>query len=149
MKYTITFFLIATLIAACQPQNTQEEVLESKVPLVGTWKLISATTIKDDTVVVDSLKGKAMYKIINDSHFSFTNYSTSEQQERYISGGGKYELSGNQYTEHLDFCNFGWEGRSFTFNIQISNDTLIQQGKEEIADLGVSHDIIEKYIRVE
>ncbi|MBD0400656.1 hypothetical protein [Flammeovirga sp. EKP202] len=119
----------------------------------GTWELISATTIKEDTVIEQDLTGKRMIKIINQDHFAFLNHDdqkgTKDSLAHFVAGGGAYTLSGNQYKEQLEYCNYrAWEGNDFTFKIKVLKDTLIQEGKEEIKELNVSHTIIEKYVRV-
>ena len=105
----------------------------------GTWKLISGAVItKTDTTVTDYTKDQEMIKIINDTHFAFLNHGKT-----YDAGGGRYTLTGDQYTEHLDFYNDkNYEGKTFTFTVTMHGDTLIQQGKE------LDHKIIERYVRV-
>jgi hypothetical protein len=67
----------------------------------------------------------------------------------YSSGGGKYTLEQNNYTEHLEYCSDRqWEGHEFKFTVTIQNDTLVQQGMEEVASAGVNRLNIEKYCRL-
>ena len=141
--------LAIIVLGACTDiENPQNERLQ----LEGTWKLISATTIQEDSTFTDYFEGKEMIKIINKSHFSFLNHDLNKGQDSlasFVAGGGTYELNGHQYTEHLQFCNLrAWEGHDFTFSIQISNDTLIQKGEEEIEELGVKQQILETYVRL-
>ena len=94
-----------------------------------------------------------MIKIINDSHFAFLRHDLNKGKDSvkaiYSSGGGRYTLSGNQYTEQLDYCDAReWEGHVFNFTVTIKNDTLIQHGIEKIEKLGIDRVIIERYIRV-
>lgn len=92
-----------------------------------------------------------MIKIINATHFAFLKHDLTHGKDSaiYESGAGKYTLEGNQYTEHLDFCNAReWEGHNFQFTVTISNDTLLQTGIEKLENLGVNRLIIEKYARV-
>ncbi|KXX66849.1 lipocalin-like domain-containing protein [Flammeovirga sp. SJP92] len=119
----------------------------------GTWELISATTIKEDTVMKQDLSERRMIKIINRDHFAFLNHDkhkgTEDSLAHFVAGGGTYSLNGNQYKEQLEYCNFReWEGNNFIFKVTLLKDTLIQEGKEEIKELNVSHKIIEKYVRV-
>ncbi|NML23876.1 lipocalin family protein [Pseudoflavitalea sp. G-6-1-2] len=122
------------------------------LPLKGTWRLISGTTInKKDTVVTDYTKGQKMLKIINDTHFAFLRHDLSKGKDTaiYDGGGGTYTLKGNQYTENLEYCSYRpWEGRSFHFTVSIKGDTLVQSGVEKLEDLGVDRFIIERYVRV-
>lgn len=118
----------------------------------GTWELISATTIKEDTVIEQDLTDKRMIKIINQDHFAFLNHDENKGQDssaHFVAGGGTYKLVGNQYSEVLEYCNYRkWEGNDFTFTVTLKKDTLIQEGLEEVEELGVKHKIVEKYVKV-
>lgn len=135
-------------LVSCQSQTTTK-----KTPsLIGTWRLISGTSIaKGDTTVTDYTKDATMIKIINNSHFAFLKHdlnSPKDSSNHFDAGGGSYTLAGDQYTEHLDYySDKKWEGKTFTFTVTISNDTLTQQGLEKVEGTGVDHIIIEKYAR--
>lgn len=124
------------------------------VTLNGTYELMESTTIKGtDTILieVDSSKSK-MIKMFNDTYFSFFNHDLSkgvDSSAMFVSGAGNYVLQGNKYIENLEFCSYRpWEGKQFVFTMQIKGDTLIQEGVEEIPELGIKQHITEKYIRV-
>lgn len=141
--------LIPFLLTAC----TASVKNEPAKPILGTWKLISGTLIeKGDTTVTDYTKDLSFIKIINDTHFAFLLHNTNGAKDStavYSSGGGKYDLAGDKYTEHLEYCSDRqWEGHDFSFTITIANDTLTQQGLEEVASAGVSRLNIEKYVRL-
>ncbi len=139
-------------MVSCADTNTEQEKPASTIK--GTWELFSGTTIeKDDTVVADYTKDQQMIKIINDTHFSFLRHDLNKGKDSsnaiYSSGGGRYSLAGDQYTEYLDYCDYReWEGHVFNFTVAIKNDTLIQRGVEKIEKAGIDRLIIEKYIRV-
>jgi hypothetical protein len=123
----------------------------SILPLNGTWQLISGMTItKNDTVMYPT--GSQFIKIINDSHFAFLKHDSNppkDSSNHFDAGGGRYTLSGDQYTEHLDFyADRNWEGKTFTFTFKLSNDTLTQTGIEKVEGANVDHTIVEKYVRV-
>ncbi|WP_164112510.1 MULTISPECIES: hypothetical protein [Sphingobacterium] len=133
------------LIMSCQKQASS---------LMGSYRLIESTTIKDgDTVYVqvDSAKTE-MIKVINATHFAFFNHDKNQGKDSttlFVSGGGRYQLKGNEYTENLDFCSYRpWEGKQFKFTISLKGDTLTQQGKEELPELGIKQHITEKYIKI-
>lgn len=136
MKYSLFAFIF---LLSCT--NT------SKPKIIGTWQLLSGTTItKGDTTVTDYTKDQSMIKIINDTHFAFLKHGTKGE---FDGGGGKYTLQGDQYTEHLDYYgDKNWEGKTFTFTVTVSNDTLIQRGIEKVEEAGIERVIIEKYIHV-
>jgi len=141
--------LLIFVLASC----TASVKTNTKPAIVGTWKLISGTLIsKGDTSVTDYTKDQSFIKIINDTHFAFLLHDLKGGKDStavYTSGGGKYELVDDKYTEHLEYCtDRQWEGHDFSFKITIHNDTLVQQGIEEVASAGVSQMNIEKYIRM-
>jgi hypothetical protein len=115
------------------------------IDITGSWKLISGTSIaKGDTTTTDYTKDQEMIKIINATHFSFLSHGTT-----FTAGGGRYTLTGDQYTEHLDFfADKNWEGKTFTFTVTLHGDTLIQKGIEKVEGAGVDHEIIERYIKI-
>ena len=142
-----------TLIFAIVAMACTEKKHEKPSPIQGTWKLLSGTLIeKGDTTVTNYTGSVEMIKIINATHFSFLNHDTKHGKDStasFTAGGGKYELDGNTYTEHLEYCSAReWEGHDFKFEIDIKDDTLIQRGTEVIEDIGVNRMNIEKYVRV-
>lgn len=150
MKLNALLFLSGSILFGCQSNETKDHQL----PLKGTWQLISGTLIeKGDTSVTDYTKGIQMIKIINESHFSFLNHDLNKGKDsvntQFAAGGGRYDLTGDQYTEHLEYCSAReWEGNDFKFTVTIHNDTLTQQGVEKVEGTTVDRLNIEKYVRV-
>lgn len=118
----------------------------------GTWQLIDGTLIeKGDTVVNDYTKRLSCIKIINSTHFSFLQHDLKKGGDTavFVAGGGRYTLTKDQYTEHLEYCNDRqWEGNDFTFTVSVNNDTLIQQGREIVESAGIDRLNTERYVRV-
>lgn len=148
MKKLLIVFLTAT-IASCNEQPQQNVETKSR-PIQGTWKLLTGTLIeKGDTTVTDYTKHLSFIKIMNESHFAFLQHDTRKDSTNFSAGGGRYEISGDKYTEHLEYCSAKeWEGHDFNFTVTIKNDTLIQQGVEKIEAQGIDRLNIEKYVRV-
>ena len=152
MKQGIGFILTFVLLLSCStsPNNTDSQKTSTAVE--GTWELISGTSIvKDDTSFTDYTKAQKMIKIINSTHFAFLRHDLNNGKDSsaiFESGGGRYTLTGNQYTEYLDYCNHReWEGHSFQFSVLVKEDTLIQSGTEKVEEAGVNRIITERYIR--
>jgi hypothetical protein len=151
MKRYLFFLLSGCGMFSCQ-QN--EPANSEQIQLNGTWQLISGTLIeKGDTTVTDYTRGIQMIKIINDSHFAFLNHDLNKGKDslatQFVAGGGQYELNGDQYTEHLEYCSDRqWEGNDFVFTVAIKNDTLTQRGVEKVEGTGIDRLNIEKYVRV-
>ena len=145
LKPIILLFVLASCTTTVKESTTRPAI-------VGTWKLITGTLIeKGDTAITDYTKGQSFIKIINDTHFSFLLHDLNggnDSTKLYASGGGKYTLVDDNYTEHLEYCSDRqWEGHDFSFKVTVKNDTLTQQGLEEVASAGVSRQNIEKYVR--
>ena len=136
------------LLLSCNPQPS------TTLRLNGTWRLVSGTTItKGVSIVTDYTKESTMIKIINDTHFAFLKHdlnSPKDSSNHFDAGGGSYTLTGDTYTEHLDYYSSrNWEGKTFPFTVSISNDTLIQRGMEKVEAENIDREIIERYVRVQ
>lgn len=123
--------------------------------IIGTWKLVSSKKITNkDTVTTYPVKGQnqEMLKMFNGTHFSFFKHDLHKGKTKspiFDSGSGTYALSGNQYSEHLIYCNYrDWEGTKFKFTLTLENNKLTQKGIERIAHLNVDQEIIEVYVKI-
>jgi predicted small secreted protein len=154
MRKAIGMIITSALLASCAATVQQNPTDKSTLPIEGTWKLLSGTTIeKGDTTTTYYDKNLSFIKIINDTHFAFLNHDIHQGKDSataaYSSGGGSYTLQDSTYTEHLEYCSDRqWEGNDFKFTIRIKNDTLIQTGIEKVESAGVDRLNIEKYVRL-
>jgi hypothetical protein len=149
----LLFILTVCILFSCQTNTESAKVAAPENPLIGTWQLISGTTITGkDTVNTDYMKNKRFLKIINGTHFSFVGHDLSKGKDSlafYSSGAGTYTLTDSNYTEHLQFCSDrAWEGNDFSFHIVIHNDSLTQTGIEKVDKINVDRLNIERYVRV-
>ncbi|WP_066222385.1 hypothetical protein [Formosa haliotis] len=118
------------------------------IAISGTWKLVYAEIIENDSIQIKDLENTEFIKIINDSHFAFFNQNKTDTTNFY-SGAGTYVLNGNTYNEVLSFTESqNLKNHKFSFKIQISGDTLIQSGIERIKAAGIDRTITEKYIKI-
>ena len=154
MKINIGWIFLTMILIACSAPTQYDQSTKTIIPLEGTWKLLSGTTIeKGDSTVTDYTRDKSFIKIINDTHFAFLSHDLNKGKDSaaasFSSGGGRYSLADSAYTEHLEYCSDRqWEGNSFEFTVAIKGDTLIQKGIEKIENIGVNRINIEKYIRI-
>lgn len=153
MRTIPTSLILFAVILLVSCQSPVREPAAATNPINGTWRLFRGITItKGDSVVTDYTKDQTMIKIINDTHFAFLKHDQAPKKDssnHFDAGGGSYTLTGNQYTEHLDYyIDHNWEAKTFNFTITINNDTLIQKGREKVEGTGIDREIIEKYIRV-
>lgn len=138
--------------SSCKEEGKSPEQLSEKT-LNGTWKLVSSRVItKKDTAVTYPVKDQEMIKIFNGSHFAFFKHDVKKgavSAPVYDSGAGTYKLTGNNYEERLEYCNYReWENTSFKFKLTLRNDSLIQQGIERIDSLNVNQEITEIYTKI-
>jgi|ERR1700693_2956626 hypothetical protein len=153
MKLTTTFILALVTLISCEQNKNTETAAVTVNPMIGTWELISGTTIQGkDTSVTDYTKNKKFLKIINGSHFAFVGHDLTKGKDTlafYTSGAGTYTLTDSLYTEHLQFCSDrAWEGNDFSFTILIKDDTLTQTGIEKVEKIGVNRLNIEQYAKL-
>jgi hypothetical protein len=149
MKICIAGLLVFGLFISCNQTQTKES--KPTIPISGTWKLISGTTIQGkDTVTTDYQHSQSFIKVINDSHFAFLKHNLGKDSATgFDAGGGAYTLADSTYTEHLEYClEKEWEGHDFSFTISIKNDTLVQTGIEKLEKLGINRLNMEKYYRI-
>jgi hypothetical protein len=152
MKPSHFAYICAVILCSCNQKETKPEV-KTDQPLAGTWHLINSRAItKGDTVTTTPSKDEEMVKIFNGTNFAFFTHDLKHGKTSkpvYSSGSGTYTLSGNDYAEHLAYCDArDWENRDFKFTVQFKNDTLIQSGIEKIDSLKIDRIIIETYVKV-
>lgn len=153
MKKIYLIIWSLAILYACETKRDNHETENKALNIRGTWKLISGVTIQSgDTTFTDYTKDQETIKIINKSHFAFFTHDLKQGQDStatFVSGGGTYSLNGNQYTEHLEYCNYReWEGNKFDFELSMHGDTLTQTGIEKIEEIDVDRKIIETYIKM-
>lgn len=151
LKYLICLFALISLCSSCQEKNTAESL--SAASLNGTWRLISSKVVTGkDTTFTYPVKDLEMIKLFNGSHFAFFKHDIKKggiKNPVFDSGAGTYKLAGDNYEEHLDYCNYReWENTGFKFKLTLKNDTLVQKGIEKIDSLNVNQEITEIYTRV-
>jgi hypothetical protein len=150
MKFRPFAVLTLSILFSCNNNKPPEQ---TTIGLEGTWKLISGTIIENgDTTITDYTASTPMIKVINKTHFTFLNHDLKKGKDSialFAAGGGRYDLKGDQYTEHLEYCSDrDWEGHDFQFTIAIRNDTLTQSGIEKIEGTAVNRMNVERYAKV-
>ncbi|MGA9271536.1 MAG: hypothetical protein WBV45_13020 [Lutimonas sp.] len=150
-KISRTALAITIVVGLCTGSCSKEmkEQEQSGSTLEGTWKMTYAEIRENDSVQVKDLSSTDFIKIINQSHFAFFNQER-DTQDNFTAGAGTYTFDGSEYVENLDFINFmDYRGHTFSFQVEIKGDSLIQQGHEKIEASGIDRYILEKYVRIE
>ena len=147
--YLIYFCLGLLMTTGCSKPETAVDKTEGPSIIQGTWKMIYAEIRENDSIQVKDLSNTDFIKIINADHFAFFNQDRGTG-ENFMSGAGSYTFNGKDYTETLDFISLPeLRGHDFPFEVQISGDTLVQQGHEKVEEAGLDRFILEKYVRIE
>ena len=148
-SFSMTAIAVLTIVitASCSEKIKNPSEANSS-PIEGTWKMTYAEIRENDSIEVKDLSSTDFIKIINRSHFAFFNQERGTN-ENYTAGAGTYTFDGSKYVENLDFINFAdYRGHTFSFEVEIKGDSLIQQGIEKIEASGIDRYILEKYIRI-
>ena len=148
MKSKCLIFIAVVFLFSCKNKSHQEA--ENQPAIQGTWKLISGTSNDKKSGRTTSYPMDfSMIKIINETHFAFLKHNKNPKDSSgFDAGGGTYKLTGNDYTEQLQYYkNKNWEGKSFNFKLTLANDTLTQTGLEQAEKEGIDRVIIEKYVK--
>jgi hypothetical protein len=150
MKNTVIVLAASFLLLACNQKTPEVESLnpKNKNLIVGSWKLVYADILENDSLQVKELNKIDFIKIMNSTHFAFFNQEQGTD-ENFVAGGGTYSFDGTNYIETLDFINTpDYRGHVFPFEVEIKGDSLIQRGHEKIEAVGLDRYILEKYIRI-
>jgi hypothetical protein len=152
MKLHFLAFICAVTITSCA-QKEDKAAPKTTDPLIGTWHLVLSKSIaKGVTTTTTPPAGQEMIKMFNGTNFAFFTHDLQKGKIAnpvYESGSGTYKLTGNDYIEHLAYCNYReWENRDFNFTLEFKGDTLIQKGIEKIEKLHINREIIEEYVKV-
>jgi hypothetical protein len=156
MKFQLLLLAGLTSLAACTEKAATIPLSQTELTnqsITGTWKLVSSkVTTGTKTEVTYPVKGLEMIKLFNGTHFAFFKHDLAKgavPAPVYGSGAGTYSLKGDQYQEHLDYCNAReWENRDFKFTLTLKNDTITQKGIEKIDSLNINQEIIEIYTKI-
>lgn len=95
--------------------------------LIGTWELVSTLATRNDSVVMrGGPPGITSMKIMNATDYAVI---TRRDGQFMRAGGGRYTLSGNTYTEHVDIASTQYPpNTTATFTIQLDGDTWTTEG---------------------
>lgn len=127
---TPTSIATLVLIVLFSPFLLAQKQAESTGKHIGTWKLVS-TKYGSATEFRPYSDKSSRLKIINPTHFTWVEVDASTKKV-VASAGGNYKLTGDSYTETIEFAGDGMEtylGKSQKFTIRIEGDKLFQSGE--------------------
>jgi len=109
----------------------------------GAWKMVdeSASTWEDNS-------GWQQVKLISGGYFMLASYDTRKRAFQ-ASAGGTYAIRNGKYTEYVIFHTVDPSliGKSFTFQVQLTDGKLLQRGNVRVQGLNMHLD--EEYRRVD
>jgi len=148
-----SILLLALCGALCSCSNTKDKEATSPPAIIGTWRMVSAMTIKgSDTTIVNHAQNLEFMKIISPTHFAFLQHDRNHGKDStasFVAGGGTVKFGEGKYTETLEYCNYReWEGGVFELNYVIMGDTLVTTAHEKVEKLNVDQINIETLVRV-
>ncbi len=143
LKTLVLFALVFTLFS----------FKSDKFKLNGTWKLVSQEYVRNGNhqmVIQDQLNGEQL-KTWSDKYFMFVGKYVNGMQLQQSFGGGTYNLSGNVYTEDIEFhSTASLRGRTMMLHLELKGDTLLQIFPTDADGYYDKNNCnIEKYIRAD
>lgn len=129
MKTSITALAAIVALAVTVVLAAQQETKKSPQSHLGTWQLASFKYGTGQPGFTDYPQSQRRIKLITETHFTWVNFDTST---KIVTGtaGGTYSLSGNIYTESIDF-GLGmdtYSGKKHAFAIRVENDKFFLSG---------------------
>jgi hypothetical protein len=129
MKRSITGIVAIAALAIAVVLPAQQEPKESSASHLGTWHLASFKYGTDQPGFTDYPQSRRRIKLITETHFTWVDFDTSTKK---VTGtaGGTYSLSGNIYTESIDF-GLGMDtyfGQKHAFTIRVEGDKFFLSG---------------------
>ena len=130
MKSPKPVFFILLVLCALIPYSVGQQKAEGTVDKhLGTWKLVS-TKYGDTKEFEKYPESSNRLKLITGTHFTWLEINVNTKKV-LASAGGRYTLSGNTYTETIEFAGEGMEaylGKAQKFTIKVDGDKLFQSG---------------------
>lgn len=127
--------MVLLMLGACGDSNTaseqeQADLLEEEQAnsLEGAWQRIRFNFVYPDTTVTGEEGNPPSIKILTPTHFAFGRQT--EEGEDVFSGGGRYSLDEDQYTEHIEYhSDIGLVGESIPFDYRLEGDLWYHSGQ--------------------
>ena len=129
MKRRIVGIMAIAALAIAVGLQAQQESKKSSGSHLGTWQLASFKYGTNQPGFTDFPQSQRRIKLITETHFTWIQFDATTKK---VSGtaGGTYSLSGNTYTETIDF-GLGMDtyfGQKHAFTIRVEGDKLFLSG---------------------
>jgi hypothetical protein len=137
MKRTIIGFIAMVALAAAvgvcgqqEPKRGSGSGMESSGSHLGTWQLASFKYGTNQQSFAEPPSSQRRIKLITETHFTWVEFDPSTKKAQGMAGGA-YLLSGDTYTESIDWADSGMEsylGKKHAFTIRVEGDRLFLSG---------------------
>ena len=117
------------LLTACATSNQEEKSQTATNSIMGTWQLNLYKYGSGTSTFTESSANIGIIKLITDTHFTWIHFDKTTKKV-FSSAGGTYTLTGNIYTESIDF-GLGMDsylGNKPAYTIKVEGDMLFLSG---------------------
>lgn len=123
---------------------------ETSSKLEGTWRVVSGTMKTSDTTMSYSQANLFGMKMIVGNQWAIFGRHFGDGDTLPYYGGGTYTLDGKYYTESIKYSTGKSRvGRTIPFEVEVTNDTLIQKGPPTTPEYADSKwELYEVWVRV-
>ena len=141
---TLALLTVIAVLTACAATAKKEASVTKANPLLGTWQLALYKYGSTSSAFIVASPVSSRIKMITDTHFLWVHF---DRTTKTISGsaGGTYTLTGDKYTESIDF-GLGmnsYVGTKPAYTVKVEGDKLFLSG-----DLSEGYQIEEVWERV-
>ena len=128
MRMLIAFNLaFIVLLATCTSKDTAEVSKKESNKLEGAWEIVYSKYTSTDTTIERTQIENPSTKILTSTHFAF-GWQSDDGKEVW-SGGGRYTLDGDTYTEIIEYHSAPeLVGKSISFNCRLEGDKWYNSG---------------------
>lgn len=125
-------------------------VTDKRNAMEGMWRVVSSTMKTSDTTISYSQADLFGMKMIGGNHWAVFGQPLRGADTLAYYGAGTYTLEGKYYTEAIEYNIVKSRiGKVLPFEIEVRNDTLIQDGPPKTAQhAGSKWELHEVWVRV-
>ena len=130
MKRAVICTIAVIVLSVTVALRAQQETKNSPGSHLGTWQLTSYKYGSEQQTFTTFPHTQRRLKLITETHFTWVQFDTTTKKSQSMAGG-TYSLSGDTYTESIDFADSGMEsylGGKHSFTIRVEGDKFYLTG---------------------
>ena len=128
MKRILTGIVAVIALVVTVGLRAQQEPKKSSGSHLGTWQLASFKYGTND--LAELPQNQRRIKLVTETHFTWVQFATTTKKAESMAGG-TYSLSGDTYTESIDWVGSGMESyldKKHAFTIRVERDKFFLSG---------------------